>query len=612
MCFLSGFRADGYTNVKADLPQIHTVKDELDMSNEQKTPAELYREERKERIAKASKKSAKKALRAPRSANAGKIISIILVVAIALAACWGILDYTGVIQRTISVGKAGGESVSIAEYNYYYMQSFTRIYETARQYESNYASSYGAGVGKQYTGFDYTIAPDKQEYPTQMQTEDMPITALDGGNATWADYFRISALTLAGNVNHFHDLAVEAGITLGEDDKTQIEDTIKSMRDAATEGNYSLNRFLTVQCGDGVNENLYKSLITRQQLAALYYEKIEADKAAEVSEDAINAKYAEDPSAYDTIDFKFFTMQYKDPAEASQATEGTSAEAETTTLPTSADALKQMNEMLSKVTTSEEFRALAYTYAPEASKKNYETDDGVFARSITKSSVSSMPKDASDWLFSSERAAGDKIVINDEDNDAIFLFLMVTPVHRDDTVSVSVRHILFKYPTTTDEEGNTVDATDAAKAETLKKAQDMLASFNTNPSEDAFATLAKDNTEDTGSKENGGLYENIYPGEMVYEFDKWSFDPARKPGDTAIVTTVHGYHIMYFSATGTESSWHSTIKTSLADEAFNTYITEASKTIFSEFDKREWLITRRANSLNQFIKMGFYSSTTTV
>ena len=33
---------------------------------------------------------------------------------------------------------------------------------------------------------------------------------------------------------------------------------------------------------------------------------------------------------------------------------------------------------------------------------------------------------------------------------------------------------------------------------------------------------------------------------MVEEFNDWCFDEARKPGDTDIVETSFGYHIMYF------------------------------------------------------------------
>ena len=33
---------------------------------------------------------------------------------------------------------------------------------------------------------------------------------------------------------------------------------------------------------------------------------------------------------------------------------------------------------------------------------------------------------------------------------------------------------------------------------------------------------------------------------MVTEFNDWCFDASRKPGDTSIVKTSFGYHVMYF------------------------------------------------------------------
>ena len=36
---------------------------------------------------------------------------------------------------------------------------------------------------------------------------------------------------------------------------------------------------------------------------------------------------------------------------------------------------------------------------------------------------------------------------------------------------------------------------------------------------------------------------------MVATFNDWCFDSARKPGDTGIVETNYGYHVMYFVGT---------------------------------------------------------------
>lgn len=64
--------------------------------------------------------------------------------------------------------------------------------------------------------------------------------------------------------------------------------------------------------------------------------------------------------------------------------------------------------------------------------------------------------------------------------------------------------------------------------------------------EESFAALATEKNEDGGSRATGGLYENIYKGKMVAPFEAWCFDENRAYGDTGLVRTDYGYHIMYF------------------------------------------------------------------
>ena len=126
-------------------------------------------------------------------------------------------------------------------------------------------------------------------------------------------------------------------------------------------------------------------------------------------------------------------------------------------------------------------------------------------------------------------------------------------VEKTDVKMVNVRHILIK-PAETNDDGT---YTDAAWTEAEKKANQILNDWKAGEhTEESFAFLAAENSEDPGSAENGGLYEDIYPGQMVDSFDAWCFDAARKPGDTGIVKTDYGYHIMYFSSTGEHAYWY--------------------------------------------------------
>lgn len=112
---------------------------------------------------------------------------------------------------------------------------------------------------------------------------------------------------------------------------------------------------------------------------------------------------------------------------------------------------------------------------------------------------------------------------------------------------IDVRHILIA-PTggTKDANGKVTYSEDEWEA-CRQTAQQLLDSWKAGEAtEDSFSKLAGEKSEDPGSKSNGGLYQYVAKGQMVKEFEDWCFDESRQKGDTGLVKTVHGYHIMYF------------------------------------------------------------------
>jgi len=93
-----------------------------------------------------------------------------------------------------------------------------------------------------------------------------------------------------------------------------------------------------------------------------------------------------------------------------------------------------------------------------------------------------------------------------------------------------IRHILVLCAE--DEEENVIE-------EKKKLADDILKRVN--DGED-FPTLAKEYSEDPGSRDNGGMYEIQPNGQMVAEFEDWTF--SHEAGDTGIVKTTYGFHVM--------------------------------------------------------------------
>lgn len=111
---------------------------------------------------------------------------------------------------------------------------------------------------------------------------------------------------------------------------------------------------------------------------------------------------------------------------------------------------------------------------------------------------------------------------------------------------VDIRHILIRPEGGTTDENNQTVYTDEAWEACRQKAQDLLDQWKSGEAtEDAFAVLAKENTADSNA-DVGGLYEGVSEGQMVTEFNDWIFDESRAYGDTDLVKTQFGYHVMFF------------------------------------------------------------------
>ncbi|MDE5792432.1 MAG: peptidyl-prolyl cis-trans isomerase, partial [Oscillospiraceae bacterium] len=83
-------------------------------------------------------------------------------------------------------------------------------------------------------------------------------------------------------------------------------------------------------------------------------------------------------------------------------------------------------------------------------------------------------------------------------------------------------------------------------------------------------------SEDPGSNTNGGLYENVYVGQMVTAFNDWCFDSSRQVGDTGLVETNYGVHVMYYSGMG-EPVWKSTAKNAIKYDNMDNWYEQQQK-----------------------------------
>lgn len=118
-----------------------------------------------------------------------------------------------------------------------------------------------------------------------------------------------------------------------------------------------------------------------------------------------------------------------------------------------------------------------------------------------------------------------------------------------------VRHILIAVEGGTEDEDGEVTYSEEEWQTCRDEAQKILDEWlSGEATEESFTALAYQYSEDNGSNDQGGLYENLNAQSgFVSEFVDWYMDESRQPGDYGLIRTEYGYHVMYFVES--EAQW---------------------------------------------------------
>lgn len=526
------------------------------MANE-KSKAEQYRDERKARIAKSAKKNAH-SMEARNTAKkvANKVISIVLCAVIVLGVVAFSLNYYGALQRVIKIGGVGSDqSVSIAEYEYYYMRAYNQVRYQAQYYQYYYQTS---------NGYDLSLTPEEQTQTTK---------DADGNEITWAEKLHEDTLEIIQLHKAYYNEALKMGLKLTKADEAFIDKQIEDLRDEAKSAGsnssssnsenkvtYSLNAYLRKVYGGSINERFLRKQLKIQVLAQKYLTERTNEIAKDYDQKDIDAEYKKDTTAYDFVTFRAYTFKTteltKEDKETDDALKARQAKA-------NAEVKKNANDFYNAVTNNATFTAKAKELNKDTA--DYNVDKETKYSMLKSTAQSTFSEDAAKWLFDSSTKVGSKKLFSDEENGKYIVVLALSKPHQEQTVTA--RHILFQ--TKDQNSGNDLSEEEIAKKKT--QAEDVLKKFNEgDKTEDSFAALANEYNEDTGSSSNGGLYEHIYPGQMVTEFNDWVFDANRKAGDVELVETDYGYHIIYFVAKDGKDYYDSAIRSSKANKDIET------------------------------------------
>lgn len=526
------------------------------MANE-KSKAEQYRDERKARIAKSAKKNAH-SMEARNTAKkvANKVISIVLCAVIVLGVVAFSLNYYGALQRVIKIGGVGSDqSVSIAEYEYYYMRAYNQVRYQAQYYQYYYQTS---------NGYDLSLTPEEQTQTTK---------DADGNEITWAEKLHEDTLEIIQLHKAYYNEALKMGLKLTKADEAFIDKQIEDLRDEAKSAGsnssssnsenkvtYSLNAYLRKVYGGSINERFLRKQLKIQVLAQKYLTERTNEIAKDYDQKDIDAEYKKDTTAYDFVTFRAYTFKTTELTKEDNETDDALKARQTKA---NAEVKKNANDFYNAVTNDATFTAKAKELNKDTA--DYNVDKETKYSMLKSTAQSTFSEDAAKWLFDSSTKVGSKKLFSDEENGKYIVVLALSKPHQEQTVTA--RHILFQ--TKDQNSGNDLSEEEIAKKKT--QAEDVLKKFNEgDKTEDSFAALANEYNEDTGSSSNGGLYEHIYPGQMVTEFNDWVFDANRKAGDVELVETDYGYHIIYFVAKDGKDYYDSAIRSSKANEDIET------------------------------------------
>lgn len=505
--------------------------------------------------------------------------------AIFIAAVIAVLAVLGVRYYTVPNGREGdmmnpgsvvaqidGVKVSTGMYNYYY-SSIVSYYE-------------------QYASYGYIELDTTESYEEQYTTDD------EGNAVSWAEFFEQEALEELKATTAYYVAGLEAGVTLTDTQQETIDSQIESLKTSASESEMSLEQYISSSFGEYCTEDTLRLMLEQYYITANYKGMIGAE--TQFTDDEIDKYFTENEDNFKNITFSYLAFEY-----------------DTTDEDTMQESLDNAISYMSKMTDEDAVKALVpevyADYIESDAQSAMESDNTVSEEdaradavemyeenTVAEITASETPFDdeVTQWLFSDSTATGSTNYYADESAGYIYVLLKTQRATLNDDNTYSVRHILIcPESDESEEESETVTYTDEQWAQAEKKANDVLDEFKSGDADEySFALLAEQYSEDTASTSAGsddcfgGLYEGVTEGEMVPEYEEWSLDSSRKYGDTGIVKSDYGYHIMFFVSSGPQ------YKADIITELRNQKLTEITEN--SDVKLHESVIDRAVESHN--------------
>ena len=461
----------------------------------------------------------------------------IIAAAFVIVAVVSLVINSGVLERNAKAVSIDGQEYTAAEMSYYYHTAYNNL------------------AGNQF--FSYMELDTSKPFDQQMITENGKVfLGLDSEvEMTWHDFLLDAAKESMVNVQRMYDLAVSEGEDPNDAHVAEeIDATMNALGQYAKQSGYSTKEYLRMVFGKNMTEDLFREICTKTHVASHFESEYIASLEYSVAD--MEAYYAENKASFDVAAYESLafagTPEVKRDADNNviAATDEEKAAAKKA-------AAEAAAAVLERVQKGEALADIAKEYEGQATYVN--ADNG------TNSGT-----DMTNWLFAEERLDGDSTVITGDPASTVVIF---HSVGRHEYNTIDVRHILVSVDTSgLDSAAESYEADkqalwDEAKAE----AEQILADWKAGEAtEESFGEMAAQFSDDGADH---GLYEYVTKGRMTAPFDAWCFDSSRKTGDTDIVETVYGYHVMYFVGHNAPY-WQTQVQNAMAGEEYTAWVEE--------------------------------------
>lgn len=480
--------------------------------------------------------------------SAKKILITVLIIAVSLLCIFASLFNTGYLHRMLRAVTVNGERVSAQEYKIYYMDQYSQY---------------------QYTLAMYGMLSDNfLNEPSWFGEEDEEIT--------WGEFFRKQAIETLTEVKVLNAEAAASGTDYTQQAKDSTDYYFADLQNNIASTGHSIETYLVAFYGTGTSVADVRKVQTEKATAQLYMDDVKS--TYDITDEEIQAYYDENKATYDVASYMQYTFPYQTytytaPAEGTEPAEGapTSEEEAAEWTETSKDeAMAYAKELLDGVGSYLDFDIKAAELYKKIGEANLAEGEELedYVSSLHENASISGTSAIFTWLQDDSRKEGDTEIVDTGSGYAVMLFI---DRHLKEVPTAAVRHILFsKIEATEDMTAAQIEKVNNTNAEALATAETVLQQWKDGEAtEESFAALAKEYSLDYGSKLTGGLYAEAYQGQMVPEFDAWLFDESRRYGDTDIVETDYGYHIMFYVGMNDKYFYEYEIRDILRNERYN-------------------------------------------